>query len=40
MKFCKKCIMPDTKPDLEFNDDGVCSACSNFTDRKDLNWED
>lgn len=27
MKFCKRCLMPDTRPDMEFNQDGVCSAC-------------
>ncbi|MCJ8277078.1 MAG: N-acetyl sugar amidotransferase, partial [Bdellovibrionales bacterium] len=25
MKFCKVCVFPDTKPDLTFNEDGVCS---------------
>jgi len=27
MKFCKKCVMPDTKPDLHFDEHGVCDAC-------------
>ncbi|EOA4000600.1 hypothetical protein ACH2GF_001978, partial [Campylobacter coli] len=27
MKFCKKCVMPDTKPDLHFDEEGVCDAC-------------
>ena len=27
MKYCKKCLYPDTKPQLTFNSDGVCSAC-------------
>lgn len=27
MKYCKKCIMPDTKPYITFNSSGVCSAC-------------
>lgn len=27
MKYCTKCLMPDTKPYLEFDEDGVCSAC-------------
>ena len=27
MKYCKTCLYPDTKPDLLFDEDGVCSAC-------------
>ena len=27
MDFCIKCVMPHTRPDLRFNDDGVCDAC-------------
>ena len=31
--------MPDTKPDLHFNADGVCNACSNYMERKAVDWE-
>jgi len=27
MKYCKECLMPDTKPYIEFNEDGICNAC-------------
>ena len=27
MLFCKNCLMPSTRPDLEFNPSGVCDAC-------------
>ncbi|OGY45520.1 MAG: flagellin modification protein, PseA [Candidatus Buchananbacteria bacterium RIFCSPHIGHO2_01_FULL_44_11] len=27
LKYCKKCVMPNTKPDLNFDEDGVCDAC-------------
>jgi N-acetyl sugar amidotransferase len=27
IKYCKKCLFPETKPDLAFNDEGICSAC-------------
>lgn len=33
MKYCKRCLYPDTKPDLMFNDDGVCSACIAYEGR-------
>ena len=26
-KYCKKCLFPRTKPDLYFDDDGICDAC-------------
>jgi len=39
MKYCIKCFYPDTKPDIEFNDDGICSACIAFENRKKINWE-
>ena len=38
MRYCKKCIMPDTKPDLKFNEDGVCSACESFSKRQVIDW--
>jgi len=27
MKYCTKCLLPDTKPYLIFDDNGICSAC-------------
>lgn len=40
IKYCKKCIMPNTKPDIEFNSSGVCSGCISFDKRKEINWEE
>lgn len=28
IKYCTKCLFPETKPDLAFNEIGVCSACT------------
>ena len=28
IRYCKRCLFPETKPDLHFNDEGVCSACT------------
>lgn len=39
MKYCKKCIMPDTRPGIKFNEEGVCSACVNHERRKDIDWK-
>ena len=30
--------MPETKPDLSFDEDGVCSACRNFERRTEIDW--
>jgi len=27
IKYCKKCLFPDTKPDIYFDAEGVCDAC-------------
>jgi N-acetyl sugar amidotransferase len=27
MKYCKKCIQPDTRPNIFFNEEKVCGAC-------------
>ena len=39
MKYCSICIMPDTKPDLFINKDGVCNACVSYKKRKNIGWE-
>lgn len=31
--------MPDTKPDLHFDDEGVCSACRSYERRPHVNWD-
>ena len=31
--------MPDTKPLLEFNEEGVCSACVNHENKKSIDWD-
>lgn len=38
MKYCTRCILPSTKPDLTFNSEGLCNACQNYDDRKSIDW--
>ena len=39
MKFCTRCVMPDTKPDLHFDDKGVCDACRSQEAKNDrIDW--
>jgi N-acetyl sugar amidotransferase len=39
MKYCTRCVMPDTKPDLYLDEEGVCNACRSFEKRKETDWE-
>lgn len=32
---CVKCVLPDTYPGIEFDDDGVCIFCNQSTDEKE-----
>ncbi len=36
MKYCTKCVMPDTRPGIHFNEDGICQACLNYEKRKEI----
>ena len=38
--YCTRCVMPDTKPDLQIDDDGICSACHYFERRVDVDWNE
>ena len=40
MNRCTCCLYPDTKPDLWFDSDGVCSACLAFDKRKKTDWKE
>lgn len=39
-KICKQCLLPNTKPDLLFNDKGICSACYRYNNRKEVDWSE
>lgn len=39
MKYCKKCVMPDTRPGIKFNEEGICSGCQSYERRKEIDWE-
>ena len=36
--YCTKCLFPDSKPDLLFDDRGVCIACNSYDDRSSIDW--
>ena len=40
IRYCKKCLFPETKPDLFFNEQGVCSACIAAEQKdKGIDWK-
>ncbi len=39
IQYCTNCLFPSTKPDLLFNNDGICNACTNYWNRPEINWE-
>ncbi len=38
IRYCRRCVMPDTRPDILFDEDGVCSACRHFEQRPQIDW--
>ena len=38
LKYCIKCLIPDSKPDIFFDSKGVCCSCNNFISRKEVDW--
>ena len=39
LTYCTNCVMPSTKPDLQFDGEGVCSACRNYQAREAVDWD-
>jgi N-acetyl sugar amidotransferase len=38
MKYCKRCLMPDTRPHTIFTENGLCQACVNYEAKKKVDW--
>jgi len=39
MKYYKKCLIPDSKSGLTFNDSGVFADCINYDNQKLIDWD-
>ena len=39
MKYCKKCLYPDTKPLLIFDENGICDACKAPEKKDKIDWD-
>jgi len=38
IRYCRRCVMPETKPDLKVDGEGICNACRSFESRKSVDW--
>lgn len=38
MRYCTKCVMPNTRPGIQFNEEGVCSACCTHEQKKKTDY--
>lgn len=38
LKYCKRCIMPSTRPEQVFNQEGVCDACLSISLKDKIDW--
>ena len=39
MKYCKRCLQPDTRPGIVFNEEGICGACRWEDEIKKIDWK-
>lgn len=40
MKYCKKCVQPDTRPTIKFDEEGVCPACRFAVQADKIDWSE
>ena len=40
LRYCLRCVLPETKPDLAIDDEGVCSACRAYEAREEVDWDE
>ena len=38
LKICVKCIQPNTRPGIFFNEDSICGACIWEEEKKKIDW--
>jgi len=37
--FCRKCVLPNTRPNLVLDDDGICNACKTHDVKPNIDWD-
>jgi N-acetyl sugar amidotransferase len=39
VRWCARCVLPDSRPNLEILEDGVCNACHAHETKRTIDWE-
>lgn len=39
MRYCSRCVIPETRPHITFDHQGVCNACRAYELKKHIDWE-
>ncbi len=39
VRYCVRCLFPETKPDLSIDENGVCDACRSADDKQEIDWD-
>ncbi len=39
MNYCKRCILPDTRPNIVIGPDGICNACRSHKSKAGIDWD-
>jgi N-acetyl sugar amidotransferase len=39
IRWCKNCLLPDSRPNLSIGDDGICDACKSSFNKENIDWE-
>lgn len=40
IKYCRRCLLPETKTHLYIDEEGICDACRNYEERKEVDWNE
>ena len=40
LRYCRACVMPETRPGVEFDENGVCNACNYHRNRSRIDWDE
>ena len=39
MRYCKRCVLPDTRPYLKFDEEGICYPCRVQEKIEEIDWD-
>lgn len=38
IRYCRNCLMPDSRPRISFDAEGICNACRNAEAKATIDW--